>query len=611
MKNLARFKSSPLRRGIIFQSLEISNLVLPRKRRKKFYLLTGALVVNNFLDLLGVFVIGIVASLSVNVFTQKASNPTVSKIIELLNLDTLQFDRQLKILLSSVVCIFLLKTVASIYLNFRILKFLANEYTDISSKVYRNFVYSNHLNVKSRNVQQSIYALTTGLSQVVFGITNEVAKLASDSTLLVLMLIGLAIVDPFGALATFLLYGLASILFYRKTNMKVSDLSQSVTKLAIRQNVIVSNSILAYREILVRNLRESYITEAENLIRARSGKEVLLALFTLFSRYLIEIVMILSIAFLFLIQIIQRDVTSTIAVLTVFFAASGRIAPAVMRIQNSFMSLKRAVAMSSPTIELIHSMAKNEQKDSKIQASAKAQRFLPSVHIDNLTFKFPGSSIHVIKNLSMKIEKGEFVAILGRSGAGKSTLVDLILGVLTPDSGSILISGMSPEDAIASWSSKIGYVPQKPLLIEGTLEENLLLGIPSKDSSFTVRDMDLAIKTAGINQFLNTRESAALKFWIEENGSNLSGGQQQRIGIARALLGKPNLLILDEATSALDSQTEKEILRNLLATNPKPTIIMITHRAKNAEIADKTFTLTSGSLITTVTKENRSKLKDF
>jgi ABC-type bacteriocin/lantibiotic exporter with double-glycine peptidase domain len=123
--------------------------------------------------------------------------------------------------------------------------------------------------------------------------------------------------------------------------------------------------------------------------------------------------------------------------------------------------------------------------------------------------------------------------------------------------------------------------------------------------------MDLALEIAGVNQFLNSSESAALKFWIEENGSNLSGGQQQRIGIARALLGKPNLLLLDEATSALDSQTEKEILSNLLATNPKPTIIMITHRAKNAEIADKTFTLTSGSLIRTVTKKNRSKLKDF
>jgi ABC-type multidrug transport system fused ATPase/permease subunit len=611
LKDLARFKSSPLRQGVIFQALEISNLILLRKRRKKFFLLSGALIVNNFLDLLGVFVIGIVASLSVNVFTQKANNPTVSKIIELLSLDSLQFDRQLQILLSSVVCIFLLKTMASMYLNLRILKFLANEYTEISSRVYRNFFYSNHLNVKSRNVQQSIYALTTGLSQVVFGITNEVAKLASDSILLVLMLLGLAIVDPFGALATFLLYSLASILFYRKTNRKVSDFSQTITKLAIRQNIIISNSILAYREIFVRNLRESYSTQAGNLVRARSEKEVLLSLFTLFSRYLIEIVMILSIAFLFLIQLIQRDVTSSVAVLTVFLAASGRMAPAVLRIQNSFMSLKRAVAMSSPSVELIHSMLKNERKDLKIQASAKVQRFLPSVHIDNLTFKFPGSSIHVIKNLSMNIENGEFVAILGRSGAGKSTLVDLILGVLTPNSGSILISGMSPEDAITSWSSKIGYVPQKPLLIEGTLEENLLLGLSSKDSSFTVRDMHLALETAGVNQFLNTRESAALKFWIEENGSNLSGGQQQRIGIARALLGKPKLLILDEATSALDSQTEREILRNLLATNPKPTIIMITHRAKNAVIADKAFTLTSGSVNTTVTKKNRSKLKAF
>jgi ABC-type multidrug transport system fused ATPase/permease subunit len=186
------------------------------------------------------------------------------------------------------------------------------------------------------------------------------------------------------------------------------------------------------------------------------------------------------------------------------------------------------------------------------------------------------------------------VAIVGSSGAGKTTLVDLLLGVIEPDSGTIGISGLTPKLVVSKWPGAIAYVPQDVAISNGTVRENVALGFPARVATDEL--VWGAIDLAQLRTFVSELQSG-LDSQVGERGARISGGQRQRLGIARALFTKPKLLVLDEATSSLDGQTEADISDAIQGLKGSVTIVMIAHRLSTVRNADLVIYLHEGKIL--------------
>jgi ABC-type multidrug transport system fused ATPase/permease subunit len=304
-----------------------------------------------------------------------------------------------------------------------------------------------------------------------------------------------------------------------------------------------------------------------------------------------------------LIQFVINDVSHAVATLAIFLAAGSRIAPAMIRIQQGLLGIKVGTSSATPTISLIEELAfDNPLIETNDIVQTDYNNFNAEVFINNITIKYQQTKITALKNVNLTIEKGSFVAIVGPTGSGKTTLVDTILGIIEPTEGTVKISGETPLNAIRTWPGGMSYVPQQIHISKGSVLENIALGYPinPKISLLALESLKLA------------ELDLDLTYEVGENGSNLSGGQRQRLGIARALLTKPKLLVLDEATSALDAETEFLISQTISSMKKNITIITIAHRLSTIRNADIVVYIESGEIKATGNfEEIRLKIKNF
>ena len=278
--------------------------------------------------------------------------------------------------------------------------------------------------------------------------------------------------------------------------------------------------------------------------------------------------------------------------LSVFIAASTRIAPAVMRLQQSAITVKSYLASSKPTLDLADDLNKAEKLSiNENHISIDHHGFVPKIEIKNLKFRYLSESKNVVNDISLRIDPGSFTAFVGPSGGGKSTLIDLMLGVCLPDKGMIQISQLLPKEVLKTWPGAIGYVPQKVFVSNASIKENVCLGFDPLEISEDL--VWKALEQAELSEFVRELDGQ-LDFVVSDNGSNLSGGQRQRLGIARALVTRPKLLILDEATSALDAETEKRISDSISNLRGDTTIVVVAHRLSTVRLADTIYYLDQG-----------------
>ena len=264
-----------------------------------------------------------------------------------------------------------------------------------------------------------------------------------------------------------------------------------------------------------------------------------------------------------------------------------------------------------PTLDLAESLANikaSEVKESEI-LETEHEGFAGSIDIRDATFTYPGKSEPAISNVSLRVNPGSFVAFVGPSGAGKTTIVDILLGILPPQSGSVQISDVDPMSAITKWPGAIAYVPQDVAIASGSFRENIALGFPIELAS------DEAVLTplqvAHLDDFVLSTPHG-LDTEVGERGAKVSGGQRQRLGIARALFTKPKLLVLDEATSALDAETESNVSLAISSLRGNTTVVMIAHRLATVRNADLVVYLDQGQALAQGTfDEVRAAVPDF
>jgi ABC-type multidrug transport system fused ATPase/permease subunit len=591
--------------------LVISSLVLSGKRDKlKFLLVSVVQFTLALMDLIGVSVVGLIGALSISGVQSRAPGEGIEQLLRLLSLDNQSFQSQVAILGLSAALIFLLRTVFSIFLTRRILRFLGRRSAGISIELSRKLLSQGLLNIQKRSDQDYIFGLTTGVSNIALGVIGSLVLLVSDLILLIVLTVGLLLVNIGLALGTILFFVMVGWILYLYMEGRASALGKEEASLAIDTNQKILESINTYREAVVRNRRGHYVSEIGKSRSALTETLAELSFMPHVSKYIIESALVIGALLISATQFITQDSTQAIATLTVFLAAGTRIAPAILRIQQSAIQVNRSIGSATPTFDLINSMEVSDLvEESEIQPNFNHTGFTPEIELAGMSFRYPDSNSVAIENVNLTIRPGTVVAIVGPSGAGKTTLVDVLVGVLKPTEGAIKISGVDPAVAFSKWSGAIGYVPQKTFLSNGTISSNIALGY-SNPEKYNVEIYD-AIKTAQLDEMVQSLPMKEL-FHVGDGGSKLSGGQIQRIGIARAIFTKPKLLILDEATSALDGETEANISEAIQNLKGDVTIVLIAHRLSTVREADQIVYIEKGKIVATGNFEQvRSSVPNF
>jgi ABC-type multidrug transport system fused ATPase/permease subunit len=386
------------------------------------------------------------------------------------------------------------------------------------------------------------------------------------------------------------------------------------TELNIASTTALVELLGTYRESFVQGSLKDQLTRIKNLRYQLAKTAAELSFMPSMTKYVMEATLVLSALILGAFAFIMNNAVQAIAMLVLFMAAGFRIAPAVLRIQHGLLQIKGSLASARPTLRLAELLV--ELTDSEDKTEPTATVLLPAgtdsglgVSINNLVFRYPGQQKDLFSDLSLSIQPGTAVAIVGSSGAGKTSLADLILGVLDPSFGEVTIGGNNPRLLAKLHPGIVGYVTQNPFVINGSLRENLLLGLPP--TKFSDNQLLKALELANLTEYSEALHSK-LDTLIGDSGILLSGGQVQRLGLARALLTEPALLVLDEATSALDAQTESSISEMLTQLRGKTTLIVIAHRLATIRKFDRIIYIDNGKALADGTfSEVRSQVPEF
>lgn len=489
------------------------------------------------------------------------------------------------ILISLAGCIRLLLVYSSIRFSFA-------TGSDLSLDIYRRTLYQPYEVHLARNSSDVISGILTKTNSAVYEVILPIVMLGGAAALIVAIVGALVVIDPLVAGATFGGFGLIYLIVGLITRKSLARNGERVAKESSNVVKALQEGLGGIRDVLLDGSQKTFADayqRADIQWRRAQGQNQLIGATPRYGVETLGMLIIAGVGF----AMSQKAGGMSLAIPTLGAIALGaqRMLPALQQCYATFSSLRGAAASLSDVVQLL------EQPIPAATANAISTADIPfndSMEIKSLVFGYAGHDRSVLKNIDLKISKGERIGIIGTTGSGKSTLIDIIMGLLPPTEGVIEVDGHPlANENLRCWQSQIAHVPQSIYLFDGTIEENIAFGVPvhSIDSK-RVRE---AAKRAKIHEVIEALPDQ-YRTLVGERGVRLSGGQRQRIGIARALYKSAKIMVLDEATSALDNATEAAVMDSMAEIGRDLTILIIAHRLTTLSRCDRIIELDGGTI---------------
>jgi ABC-type multidrug transport system fused ATPase/permease subunit len=441
---------------------------------------------------------------------------------------------------------------------------------DLTLLIYKNSLnmpYANYALLKSADI---IDAISTKVNTTINSAIIPTLYLINSLLMISVITIGLLFIDYKTVLFFIITYSTIYMLLLKKTKTRMSLTSNIMAKNSSELVKLTQVGLGGIRDITIDRSQSAFIRlfkSRNDSLRMAQGNTVFIANSP---KFLLETSALVMVALVVIVKAFEgAELTLIAPVLGLIALCAQKLLPLMQQIFSTMNSYRESIFA-------LDEVVKRSKLISNNLIYSKDIFFKKSISIINLSYKYPAKNNFVLQNINFHITKGSKFGIVGKTGSGKSTLVDILLGLIKPDSGSILIDG---KNTILfnneSWFNKISHVPQDIFLTDGDVNENIAFGVPYDEINF--EKVIEAAKSACVHEFVTCMEDQ-YKTRLGERGVSISGGEKQRIGIARALYKNPQILFLDEATSALDSETEKSIMKSIVALDKDLTVISIAHR---------------------------------
>ena len=469
---------------------------------------------------------------------------------------------------------------------------------DISIKLFSYYVtapYEFHLESNPASLNRNItYEITATVSSIIFLI-----NLLREFLVIFVVVILLLLIDTKITILSFLALSFSVLVFFTLIKSFLKTKAKQSQRLRKKITQIINQSFGAIKDLKILLKEKKSIENFSKDIEILEKNTFYYQVVSKFPKIFLEIVsLIIMVLVVGVFLLLGRNFETMLPTLSLLAISMVRLIPAFNSISTSLSNLR----INIPSINLLKEEMKNidiAKKDEIIRSKNFENNKIFSedkslLALENVTYTFPNSKIKSIRDISIKMEKGQSIGITGVTGAGKSTLFHLMLGLLKPQKGVIKFRGQDIQNNLTFLRNNVGYISQNVYLNDDTIKNNIIFG----DDKDKIDDKNLleAIEISGLKSFLSKLENG-LETKVGSDGLRLSGGERQRIGIARAIYKKPELLFMDESTSSLDYKTEDLIVSNLKIFSKDRTIVIIAHRLSTIKHCDKIHLLKDGKVI--------------
>ena len=498
------------------------------------------------------------------------------------------------------ITIFAFRTVSAIYVNRLILSYCRDIQISLRTsmmKSYQSMNYQKFISYDSSDAISNITILTMYFTNNVLYMTLK----ASAELLLAFFIISfLFFINP--VLVLILIGGLFLLIVSYSSFFKnlMSSYGKKINLANASAIQAVKQALEGLKEIRVLGKENFFFNRLEDNSKQYANLHANSVLITTASKYFIEFsvmtffIVIISASSFF----ISSETSNVLGVIGMFAFAAIRLLPGITLVSSAILQLRAHKNTVDRLFDAIQDLNLEVEKEKliKVEDYYEPQKgsIFKSVSLKNITYSYPSSKKNALTNISMRIEKGESIGIIGASGSGKTTLVDIFLGLLKPDAGTILLNDKPMQDNLDSWRKMTAYIPQETLMINESLKSNIKLS--EKFFEDDEKKLSEIISQAKLEDVVKNLPEG-IESNLGEGGIKLSGGQRQRVSLARAIFHSRELLVFDEATSALDMETEDDVMQEIKKIKGSKTLILIAHRQDTLRFCDRIFELKDGKVI--------------
>lgn len=561
---------------------------LSRRRRRQFLMLTGLMVASAFAEVISLG--AVLPFVSMLVAPEKLFGyPVVQSLAAALGIQAAK-DLVLPVTIAFMAAAVVAGSLRMLLLRVSTRLVFASS-ADLSSDVYRRTLYQPYEVHLSRNTSEVISAITHEVN-VAAGVLMALQTLATSGILLLAVMGTLIAVDPITALAATVGFGGTYLVITRLARRRLRANSEKIAVEHAHVIKALQEGLGGIRDVLLEGAQELYYVtyrKADLPVRHAQGDNVYLSQSP---RYMMETLGMLIIAALaYVLSRQPGGAAAALPTLGVLAFGAQRLLPALQQMYMAWANM----AGSEASLRNILGMLDQRIDERRIDREGVPLRLAESIRLESIRYRYSPNTPWVIDGLNLSIQCGTSVGLVGTTGSGKTTILDVIMGLLVPEEGSVYIDESKLDGSmIRRWQKTLAHVPQMVYLSDATVAENIAFGVNCED--IDIERVRRAARTAHIDDFIESRPEGYGAF-VGERGIRLSGGQRQRLGIARALYKQTDVLILDEATSALDNATEQAVVESLKELDRNLTMILVAHRLTTVRRCDLVVQLENGAIV--------------